>query len=227
LTALADAPGAPEERTFTIGPVVDEVASHWERIYLHRDSGELSWHESSPRTSMELVEEAELPRTAAIIDVGGGASQLAAELLGAGYTDITVADISPAGLACAKADLGGASERIAWVEADVRSHDFGRSFDLWHDRAAFHFMVDPENRDGYLGSLRKALRPGGHLILATFGPDAPDTCSGLPVERYSAARLADVLGGDFELLSSRLRDHRTPSGRRQQFLYAHMRLGSG
>jgi SAM-dependent methyltransferase len=203
---------------------VGDKASHWERIYAQRDSDELSWHESSPRTSMELIEESGLPRTAAIVDVGGGgASRLAAELLRVGHTDITIADISPAALECAKAELGEPSAGIAWVEADVRSHDFSRSFDLWHDRAVFHFMVDPVDRNGYLRSLGKALRPGGHLILATFGPDGPDTCSGLPVQRYSAALLSEALGSDFELLSSRLEDHRTPSGRRQQFLYAHMR----
>jgi SAM-dependent methyltransferase len=205
--------------------VVDK-ASHWGRIYAQRDSDELSWYEPSPRISLELIEESGLPRTAAIVDVGGGASRLAAELLRAGYTDITVTDISPAGLEYAKAELGEPSAGIAWVEADARSHDFERSFDLWHDRAVFHFMVDSGDRNGYLRSLGRALRPGGHLILATFGPDGPDTCSGLPVQRYSAALLSEALGRDFELLSSRLEDHRTPSGRRQQFLYVHMRRGA-
>jgi SAM-dependent methyltransferase len=154
--------------------------------------------------------------------VGGGASRLAAELVRRGHRDVTVLDVSARALELAKADLGEAAGEVSWVEADVRSHDFGRRFDLWHDRAAFHFMVEPADRDAYLATLERTLRPGGHLILATFGPQGPTTCSGLPVSRYDAATLSDTLGAGYELLSSRLVEHRTPSGSRQQFLYAHL-----
>lgn len=196
---------------------------HWQRAYAERGTQEPSWTEAVPATSLALIEGTGLRVDAAIIDVGGGASRLAAELVQAGFSAVTVADISAEALERAKADLGESAGRVTWVEADVRSHDFGCTFDLWHDRAAFHFMVESSDRSDYLKSLRRALRPGGHLILATFGPDGPTTCSGLPVSRHSATSLSETLGSEFELLSSRLKDHRTPFGRSQQFLYAHLR----
>ena len=201
----------------------DRSASHWKRTYAERRIGELSWTESVPAMSLELIAQAGLASDAAIIDVGGGASRLAAELLGLGHSDVTVADISAKALDLAKADLGEDADRVTWVEADVRFHDFGRRFDLWHDRAVFHFMVDAADRDRYLAVLSRSLRPGGHLILATFGPDGPTECSGLPVARYRAEEISSVLGEDYELLSSQLIEHRTPSGRTQQFTYAHLR----
>lgn len=204
-------------------------ATHWRRTYRERSPEELSWTESLPHVSLELIQEAALPLDAAIIDVGGGASRLAAELLRVGHSDVTVADVAPEGLDRARADLGEAAGDVSWVEADVRVHDFGRRFDLWHDRALFHFMVSASDRDAYLAALHRALRPGGHLILATFGPDGPTRCSGLPVGRYDAGAISETLGTDFELVSSRLTEHRTPSGRSQQFLYAHLKwqpLGS-
>jgi SAM-dependent methyltransferase len=166
-----------------------------------------------------------VPLDAAIVDVGGGASRLAAELRRRGHTDVTVLDLSVQALEIARADLGEAAGGVTWVEGDVRSHDFGRRFDLWHDRAAFHFMVEPPDRDAYLATLDRTLRPGGHLILATFGPQGPTQCSGLPVYRYDAATLSETLGADYELVSSRLVEHRTPAGRKQQFLYAHLERG--
>jgi SAM-dependent methyltransferase len=136
---------------------------------------------------------------------------------------VTVLDVSARALELARADLGEAAAEVNWVEADVRSHDFGRRFDLWHDRGVFHFMVEPADRDAYLAALERTLRPGGHLILATFGPQGPTTCSGLPVHRYDAESLTATLGGEYEVVSSRLAEHRTPSGRSQQLLHAHMR----
>jgi SAM-dependent methyltransferase len=121
--------------------------------------------------------------------------------------------------------LGERAAAIRWVEADVRNHHFGRQFDLWHDRAVFHFMVSAEDRHDYVAALRRALRPSGHLIVATFGPDGPTKCSGLPVTRYGPDGLAEVLGDDFEPLSTTLTMHETPSGSSQQFLYAHFRRG--
>ncbi len=196
-----------------------DTRAHWEQIYEQNRPDDVSWFEPSPRSSLELIDEAAIDRDAAMIDVGGGASRLAGELLARGYTDITVADISGEALALARAELGARAERIAWVGADIRTHVFGRSFGLWHDRAAFHFMVDPEDRDAYLSRLRTALAPGGQLIVATFGPEAPPRCSGLPVHRYSAEDLAALLP-DFELASSRYELHHTPRGKEQQFLYA-------
>ena len=130
-------------------------------------------------------------------------------------------------LAHAKAELAGDAAKVCWVEADVRTHNFGRLYDLWHDRAVFHFMVSPADRTGYLNVLCRTLRPGGHLIIATFGPQGPTQCSGLPVERYSADELQRALGDDFELASSTHAVHRTPSGASQQFLYTHLHRRPG
>jgi SAM-dependent methyltransferase len=201
--------------------VADE-RSHWEASYSKKTPEEVSWYEPRPQRSLELIQATGLGREARILDVGGGASSLAAQLLGMGYTDVTVADISPVALAHAGAKRGGDAARVAWIEADVRTHDFGRRYDLWHDRAVFHFMVSPADRADYLDVLRRTLRPGGHLIIATFGPQGPTQCSGLPVQRYSTDELVAVLGEDFALASSSLATHRTPSGASQQFLYARL-----
>ena len=196
--------------------------SHWENTYSRKAPEKVSWYEPRPRRSLELIQATGLGRDAGILDVGGGASGLAAQLLAMGYMDLTVADISATALAHAKAELAGDAAKVCWVEADVRTHNFGRLYDLWHDRAVFHFMVSPADRTGYLNVLCRTLRPGGHLIIATFGPQGPTQCSGLPVERYSADELQRALGEDFELASSSLAVHRTPSGASQQFLYAHL-----
>jgi len=211
----------PEEST-TPEPVAPTDRAHWEDRYSSKAVEELSWYEPHPQRSLELIQATGLGHEARILDVGGGASGLAAHLLGMGYTDVTVADISSAALAHAREALGGDAARVAWVEADVRTHDFGRLYDLWHDRAVFHFMVSAADRAGYLNVLRRTLRPGGHLIIATFGPQGPTQCSGLPVQRYSAEDLESVLGADFTLASSSLSTHSTPSGARQQFLHAHL-----
>jgi SAM-dependent methyltransferase len=200
----------------------DETAIHWQRAY-ERGAENLSWTEAVPEASLALIEEASVPLDAAILDLGGGASRLAAELLQRGYKDVTVADISAEAMEGAKAELGSAGSSVTWVVGDARGHDFGQRFDLWHDRAVFHFMVAREDREGYLEVLARTLRPGGHLILATFGPEGPERCSGLPVIRYSPESIAQTLGPDFQPVSSQLRDHRTPSGRTQQFMYAHLR----
>ena len=146
-------------------------AAHWRRKY-EREPNELSWTEPTPHVSLELIQEAALPMDAAIVDVGGGASRLAAELVGIGHSDVTVVDIAPEALERARADLGEGAANVTWVEADIRAHKVDRGFDLWHDRALFHFQVSPPDRDGYLDVLRRTLKPGGHLIVATFGPAA-------------------------------------------------------
>jgi SAM-dependent methyltransferase len=201
----------------------DERA-HWEATYAAKPSDQLSWYEAEPHRSLELIEEAGLERSAAVIDVGGGTSRLAAALLEIGYTDVTVADISSTALERAQAALGSAAGRIDWVQADVRNHDFGRTFDLWHDRAVLHFMVTPEDRSGYLRTLGRSLTPGGQVVISTFGPQGPTRCSGLPVIRYGADALADALGAGFTLRSSHIDVHRTPSGAEQQFLCARLAL---
>jgi SAM-dependent methyltransferase len=206
-------------------PVVDQQR-HWERVYRERVPEELGWYEPSPQRSLALIDEAGLTRDAAILDVGGGASGLAGKLLEAGFRDITVVDLSAAALEKARTELGERAARINWVVADAREYDFGRQFDLWHDRALFHFMVEAPDRDGYLTALKRSLRPGGHLVIATFGPEGPTQCSGLPVSRYGIEELSAGLESEFEPVSSELHLHRTPSGREQQFLSAHFRRPS-
>lgn len=199
-----------------------DAQRHWQRVYEVKAVDEVSWYEPVSRGSLALIAKTGLALGDPIVDVGGGASGLVGGLLDAGYRDITVADISAAALERSKVELGPAAAGVAWVEADVREHNFSRRFALWHDRATFHFMVEPDDRDAYLANLRSSLRPGGHLVIAVFGPEGPTACSGLPVARYSAAALTDLLP-DFELLSSRLQLHHTPSATAQQFLQVHLR----
>ncbi len=201
----------------------NSAAEHWQRVYAQRQPDEVSWFQRSASTSLELIEAALPPPGGAVLDVGGGASPLAGELLDRGYRDVTVADISGRALERARAALDARGGEVTWAEADVRDHDFGREFDLWHDRALFHFMVEEADREGYLRTLRRSLRRRGHIVLATFGPDGPTACSGLPVRRYDAGALATALGGDFELLASRTETHVTPRGAAQQFVFALLR----
>lgn len=193
---------------------------HWERVYAEKAAEEVSWFEPVPGASLGMIDEIDLPLDAPIVDVGGGASGLAAALVARGHSDLTVLDISAKALERARAGFPQA-DRVAWIVGDVRTHDFGRRFALWHDRAVFHFMVSGEDRRAYLIALERALEPCGHAILATFGPQGPSHCSGLPVARYSAAELAAAIGDRATLVSSHLHDHRTPGGASQQFLYAH------
>ena len=201
------------------GTVAGVAGTHWDQVYADKEPDEVSWYEAVPRSSLAMIDALELPPDAPIVDVGGGASRLPEELLRHGYTDITVLDISVHALERARGACPNA-DRVEWVVADVRDYDFGRRFALWHDRAVFHFMVTPEDREAYLATMRKSLQPGAHVLMATFGPDGPTRCSGLPVARYGADELAATLG--FELVSSHLQEHRTPRGESQQFLYAEL-----
>lgn len=198
---------------------------HWERIYTEREPDAVGWFEPFPRCSLAMIDALGLPLDAPIVDVGGGASQLAAGLARRGHTDITVVDISAEALKRGRQGLLEA-DRIEWVLADIRDHDFGRRFALWHDRAVFHFMVSPKDRSAYLTTLECSLEPTGHVVMATFGPAGPTRCSGLPVARYGAGALAATFGDRAALASSRLEQHRTPSGASQQFLYAHLVAGA-
>jgi ubiquinone/menaquinone biosynthesis C-methylase UbiE len=213
-------PGSGHGHAATPTPRLSGNRAHWERVYLDDSPQSLSWFEPEPRGSLEIIDSLGLPPQEPIVDVGGGTSRLAAELLARGHTDLTVVDISNRALEKARQGLPD-SGLVSWVQGDVRTHAFGRRFALWHDRAVFHFMVAPEDRGSYLDTLERSLAPGGHLVIATFGPEGPAHCSGLPVVRYSAEELAEALRDFAELRSQRYQEHQTPGGKVQQYLYAH------
>ena len=199
--------------------MTDELRDHWQKVYATRAPTEVSWYQPVPERSLALIRDTGVPPDAPLLDVGAGASTLVDQLLAAGYTDLTVLDISGTALATAQARLGAAAARVRWVEADITRFTPERRYALWHDRAVFHFLVEPDRRQRYLDTLGAALAPGGHLILATFGPQGPTRCSGLPVQRYAAAELDALLAPRYRLVRSEIEDHRTPAGQPQQFLY--------
>jgi len=199
-------------------PVERLEEQHWDSLWRNRAPDEMSWYEAHPATSLELIRSVSAPRSS-VIDVGGGASRVVDELLAGGYEDVTVLDIAPHALELARRRLGGDASRVRWAEGDVLEYDFGRTFDVWHDRAVFHFLVDPRDRIQYVDALVDALAPGGHAIIATFGPQGPTTCSRLPVQRYDQDTLADAFGARFGLQRYLEEDHVTPAGVAQQFAY--------
>jgi len=199
--------------------MTNEPRQHWQSVYRTKAPSDVSWYEPIPQRSLEFVRAACLPPGSPILDVGGGTSTLVDHLLAAGFTDITVLDIAAAALAEAEARLGAAACRVQWIAEDITAWQPARRYRLWHDRAVFHFLVDPVLRAGYAGVLRAALATGGHVVMATFGPNGPTRCSGLDVKRYSADELSAVLGPSFRLVRSQIAAHVTPAGHTQEFLY--------
>ncbi|MBB1161533.1 class I SAM-dependent methyltransferase [Aquariibacter albus] len=197
---------------------------HWEQVYGGKAADAVSWFEPHAATSLALIEQAAPGGSARIIDVGGGASTLVDDLLLAGYRDVTVVDLSAAALAAAQARLGPVARRVHWLVGDILSMDLpGPPYDLWHDRAVFHFLVEEAARRAYVAQVLRAVRPGGHVIVATFGAQGPTQCSGLPVKRYDADALHDEFGRAFDLVEHREHEHRTPGGVVQQFVYCYCR----
>jgi ubiquinone/menaquinone biosynthesis C-methylase UbiE len=195
---------------------------HWERIYATSASERRSWYQRVPTMSLEMIARTGVSADAAILDVGGGDSTLVDHLLGAGYTNVAVLDISRAGLDRAQHRLGSGAARVRWIRSDVLRIEqvAPSSISVWHDRAVFHFLTAARDRAVYLEQLRVVLRPAGHVIIATFADDGPSRCSGLPVARYSSQALHAELGTDFQLADARRDAHVTPSGAEQPFTYA-------
>ena len=193
---------------------------HWEAVWERADPDRVSWYETHPGASLRLIESAGVKLDAAIIDVGGGASVLVRELLTVGYTDLTVLEISERGIQAGLQRLGPDARTVDWIHADVRDFNPARSWDLWHDRAVFHFLTGAADRGAYRDTLESALSSDGQAVIATFGPEGPTTCSGLQVCRYGPESLSAELGPDFVLAESCLERHVTPAGAEQQFLYA-------
>ena len=198
---------------------------HWEHVYSSKDPTEVSWYQGAPQLSLQMIAATGVETGGAIIDVGGGASTLVDNLLDSGYSDLNVLDIAAAALERSRARLGDAAKKVTWIEQDILHFEPNRSFKLWHDRAVFHFLTEKRQQRQYADLLQKAIEPGGHVILATFGPDGPERCSGLPVQRYSTEELSGLLEPAFELQAQDLEEHKTPGGSVQQFLYTCWQAG--
>ena len=198
-------------------------AAHWQTVYESKGEREVSWFQESPSPSLELIALADAEPASPIVDIGGGASRLVDALLTAGYADLTVLDLSDAALAASRARLGAAGDGVDWIVADVTTWQPTRNYDIWHDRAAFHFLNAPEEQAAYVACVRRAVQIGGHVIIGTFAPDGPERCSGLPIVRHDADTLATILGGDFVLIDTRRHDHVTPWGAVQRFQFSTFR----
>jgi len=193
---------------------------HWDHIYETKGATKLSWFQAVPSRSMTMIRDTGVPAEAPIIDVGTGVSSLIDVLLNSDYSNINVLEISTAAIAECRARIGDAASRVKWMQADVLEWAPKTRYYLWHDRAVFHFLTDRAHVNTYLDTLRTALVPGGYFVLATFGPEGPDCCSGFDVQRYSIEQLSHLLEDDFELKYYELEDHTTPTGNVQQFLYS-------
>lgn len=199
--------------------------AHWEHVYRTKGERDVSWFQETPGISLELIRATGTGIAASIIDIGGGASRLADALLDEGFCSITVLDLSDKALATSRARLGARAARVNWIVADVTAWQPADTFDIWHDRAAFHFLTEPRDRLAYGECVRRAVRPGGHVIIGTFALDGPERCSGLPVLRHDHATIAQVLGGSFRLAESRTDQHRTPGGAIPRFQFSRFRRG--
>lgn len=197
---------------------------HWEKVYDTKAPDAVSWYAPHLVESLAYVQRTGAPRSAAILDVGGGEATLVDDLLASGYTDVTVLDLSEKALEVARARLGDRASQVRWIASDVLEHDFApASVDVWHDRAVFLFLMGEDRRRAYVAQVLKALKPGGYCIVGAFGPQGPESCSGLPVARYDAVGLHGQFGQPFRLVESNFSTHVTPWGSTQQFLYCFCR----
>jgi hypothetical protein len=199
---------------------------HWDAAYESRGTAGVSWFQATPSVSLGLIEALGVSKDGAVIDIGGGASSLVDHLLKKNFGDLTVLDLSGSALESARRRLPG-NAPVKWLHEDILSWRPQRQYDLWHDRAAFHFLVDKSDRDAYLERLDLALVSGGAVVVATFALDGPEYCSGLPVARYSADDLASILGEKFEVIEKRREEHSTPGGTIQPFTWIAARSKSG
>lgn len=198
---------------------------HWDAVYAGKGSDRVSWFRPHLDRSLAFLEAAKIDREAAIIDVGGGASTLVDDLLDRGYGNVTVLDLSETALEKARTRLGERASRVRWICADVTEVELPpAAFDFWHDRAVFHFLLDPLARARYVAAVRRSLKPGGHIVVATFGPHGPEKCSGLDVLRFSPDALHAEFGSSFARLASATETHVTPWGKEQEFVYCYCRL---
>lgn len=196
----------------------------WERIYREQQDTEVSWYQRSLEVSLGLIEACGIAASAGIIDVGGGTSRLVDALLARGHSDLTVLDISQEALKRTRHRLGSTDDDVQWLRQDVTDFRPRRTWDLWHDWAVFHFLVDPDRRTGYREALREAVKPGGHVIIATFAMTGPERCSGQRVMRYDHETMQEELGSEYVLVETKPEQHETPSGSLQDFTYCRFRV---
>ena len=202
-----------------------DAKTHWDRVYATKTPNAVSWYRRHLDRSLALIERAVPERSASIIDVGGGESTLVDDLLLRGYANITVLDISQGAIDVTRSRLGSAADQVRWIAADITEVELEpRAYDLWHDRAVFHFLTVPEQRTAYIRQVACSVRPGGHVIVSAFGPQGPTKCSGLEVVRYDAESLHREFGVSFRLIESSTELHRTPFDTTQQFLYCYCRI---
>jgi 2-polyprenyl-3-methyl-5-hydroxy-6-metoxy-1,4-benzoquinol methylase len=202
-----------------------DTHNHWEQIYTTKAPDQVSWYRAHLETSLGLIKRSVSDRRASIIDVGGGESSLVDDLLEQGFQNITVLDVSQAAIDVNKKRLGERAADVHWIVADITGVELvPRAYDVWHDRAVFHFLTAPEQRTAYVRQVVNSVKPGGHVIVSTFGPEGPTKCSGLDVVRYDAESLRDEFGARFRLVESSKELHHTPSGTTQQFLYCYCRV---
>ena len=194
--------------------------AHWQNVYTKKSENEVSWFQENPAPSVELIAQVGATSTSAIIDIGGGASRLVDNLVELDFENITVLDLSEAALEAAKDRLGGRATRVQWIVADATVWEPREAYDIWHDRAAFHFLTEERDRAAYIARLEGALKVGGHAIIATFALDGPERCSGLAVVRYDPASLGQTLGRTFQLVDTRQHAHATPWGSNQSFQFS-------
>ncbi len=197
--------------------------AHWDNIYITKGEAEVSWFEETPAQSLELLELVGARPSSAIIDVGGGASSLVDNLLARGFENITVLDLSAAALDSARARLDDKGDAVKWIVADATEWRPPETYDIWHDRAAFHFLTSEKEQRAYIKRLKQALKRGGHVIIGTFALDGLEKCSGLPVARHSPESLSALLGPDFDLIDSRRHEHITPWQAVQKFQFSTFR----
>jgi ubiquinone/menaquinone biosynthesis C-methylase UbiE len=201
-----------------------EIKTHWEHIYETKGSTRVSWYQEHAQLSLQFIKSTGIQKTDHIIDIGGGASNLVDDLIAGGFQHISILDVSGTALQLARQRLGARAAEVNWIEADITQMGFPeQAYDLWHDRAVFHFLTQAEQRRRYVDTVRHTVRTGGHVIVATFAPDGPERCSGLEVVRYSPESLHDEFGEAFELKESTRETHHTPFGTEQKFIYCYCR----
>lgn len=203
---------------------MDTTKKHWDSVYESKPAEAVSWYAPHLRESLRYITQAAASKDVAIIDVGGGESTLIDDLVNDGYSKISILDISATALEVTKRRLGATGAHVTWITADILEVELPvGAYDIWHDRAVFHFLINDDQRRRYVAQVLKALKPGGFAIVGTFGPEGPEKCSGLQVSRYAPSELHGTFGAPFELLDSSVEQHTTPWGSPQQFVYCYCR----